>query len=461
MNKQERLGKAPVGKLLLEFSIPTIISMMVNALYTIVDRIYIGHISGIGYLALVGVGVTQPLTLIIFAFSMLIGTGASIYISINLGKGNKEEAEKTLGNTLIFTIIVGAIISIIGLLLLKYSLYAFGATNTTFIYGQEFMRILYIGTIFNMFSFVLTQIIRADGSPKKAMHILLIGITINIVLDPILIFLVGLGVTGAALATMISQIIITILAFRYFKSKHSVLKITKSALKFNYKRSLRTSKFGIAAFVTQLTSSLVLVVANNSLKLHGGALSIGAMTIIAAVAQVFYTPVYGINQGAQPIIGFNFGAKKIKRTIDTVSKASLAATILMIIAFLVIEIFPKEVIEIFNGNSSLINDTIFGMRIYLLCLPLDGFQIIASNYFRSIGHVKVATFLGQLRKGLLFIPLVFILPIFWGITGVWLSGCIGDFLSFLITAIIFFREIHKLKKSKEYKAELEESKLIV
>lgn len=460
MNKQERLGKDPVGKLLLEFSIPTIISMMVNALYTIIDRIYIGHIPGIGYLAIVGVGITQPLTLIIFAFSMLVGTGASIYISINLGKGNKEEAEKTLGNTILFAIIVGAIMSIAGLILLKYSLYAFGATPNTYIYGKDFMRVLYMGTIFNMFSFILTQIIRADGNPKKAMNILLIGVTINIVLDPVLIFLLNLGVTGAALATVTSQIVITILSFRYFTSKHSVLKISKNNLKFNYKRSLRTSKLGIAAFVTQLTSSLVLVVANNSLKLHGGALSIGAMTIIAAVAQVFYTPVYGINQGAQPIIGFNFGAKNIKRTIDTVSKASLAATILMICAFLVIEIFPKEVIEIFNGNTNLIKDTMFGMRIYLLCLPLDGFQIIASNYFRSIGHVKVATFLGQLRKGLLFIPLVFILPIFWGITGVWLSGCIGDFLSFLITAIIFFKEIKRLKNTQEYKKELEQGKLI-
>ena len=460
MNKQERLGKDPVGKLLLQFSIPTIISMMVNALYTIVDRIYIGHIPGIGYLAIVGVGVTQPLTLIIFAFAMLIGTGASIYISINLGKGNKEEAEKTLGNTLLLTVIVGAIITVIGLLLLTPSLYAFGATANTVIYGQDFMRVLFIGTIFNMFSFVLTQIIRADGSPKKAMNILLIGIIINIILDPILIFLLGLGVTGAAIATVTSQIIITILSFRYFKSKHSVLKITKNTLRLNGKRSLRTSKLGIAAFVTQLTSSLVLVVANNSLRLHGGALSIGAMTIIAAVAQVFYTPIYGINQGAQPIIGFNFGAKKIKRTIDTVSKASIAATVLMICAFLVVEIFPKEVIEIFNGNTSLIDSTIFGMRIYLFCLPLDGFQIIASNYFRAIGQVKLATFTGQLRKGLLFIPLVFILPVFWGITGVWLSGSIGDFFSFLITAIIFFREIKKLKKTKEYKAELEESKLI-
>lgn len=301
-----------------------------------------------------------------------------------------------------------------------------------------------------MFSFILPQIIRADGNPKKAMNILLIGVAINIVLDPVLIFLLNLGVTGAALATVTSQVIITILSFRYFKSKHSVLKILKNTLKLNAKRSLKTSKFGVAAFITQLTSSLVLVVANNSLKLHGGALSIGAMTIIAAVAQVFYTPVYGINQGAQPIIGFNFGAKKIKRTIDTVSKASIAATILMICAFLVVEIFPKEVIEIFNGNTNLIDRTIFGMRIYLFCLPLDGFQIIASNYFRSIGQVKIATFLGQLRKGLLFIPLVFILPVFWGITGVWLSGSIGDFLSFLITAIIFFGEVRKLKKSKDY-----------
>lgn len=202
MNKQERLGKDPVGKLLLEFSIPTIISMMVNALYTIIDRIYIGHISGIGYLAIVGVGITQPLTLIIFAFSMLVGTGASIYISINLGKGDKKEAEKTLGNTIILTIIVSAIITIVGLFLLKYSLYAFGATTNTFIYGKDFMRVLYIGTIFNMFSFILPQIIRADGNPKKAMNILLIGVAINIVLDPVLIFLLNLGVTGAALATV-------------------------------------------------------------------------------------------------------------------------------------------------------------------------------------------------------------------------------------------------------------------
>ena len=449
MRGQARLGEEKISKLLMEFSIPAIIGMVVNTLYNIVDRMYIGNIKDIGGLALTGVGITMPIMTIIMAFGMLIGIGTSARISLKLGEHKREEAEKHLGNAFTLIIIASVLITIIGLVFMHKILGLFGASADTEIYAREYMQIIFFGTIFNMLSFGLNHSIRSDGSPKVAMLSMLIGAGTNIILDPIFIFVFGMGVRGAAIATVISQIVSTIWILYYFTKGKSNLKIKREYLSLDKAIVLSIFSIGVSPFSMQIAQSIVQVLANNALKTYGGDLAIGAMTIINSVAMIFMMPIFGLNQGSQPIIGYNYGAEKYKRVKQAVKSETIVATIIVSIGWIITQAAPHLLISIFNRDEQLVGIASTGMRIFLLMLPVVGAQVISSNYFQSIGKAKISMFLSLLRQVILLIPCLIILPKIFGLTGVWLAGAVSDGLSSLITLIIFFMSVRKLKDKEE------------
>ena len=446
MSNQKHLGEAPIGKLLLQYSVPAIIGMIVNALYNIVDRMFIGNIPNIGSLAITGVGITMPIMTIILAFGMLIGIGATANISLNLGKGNRLTAEKLLGNAFTLSIIVGLAIAIVGTICANPILNLFGASENTLFYAKEYLNIILLGCTFNILSFSLNSTVRADGNPKMSSLTMVIGCGTNIILDYVFIFIFNLGVKGAALANIISQAITFFIILYYYTIGNSNLKLKVENFKLKKHLVTMTFAIGIAPFATQIANSLVQVIANNALKTYGSDLAIGAMTVISSLNIVFMMPIFGINQGCQPIIGFNYGAKKYKRAKETFKYATMAACVICIIGFTIIQCFPTQIISLFNNDPELTNLAMRGIRIYLLMMPIVGINIVATSYYQSIGKAKVSMFVSLLRQVILLIPFTIILPKFIGLDGVWAAGACADSLSVIITLILLRKEFKQLDK---------------
>ena len=446
MSNQKHLGDAPIGKLLLQYSIPAIIGMVVNALYNIVDRMFIGNIPDIGSLAITGVGITMPIMTIVLAFGMLIGIGTTANISLNLGKGNRTTAEKLLGNAFTLSIIVGLAIAITGTIFANPILNLFGASENTLFYAKEYIGIILLGCTFNILSFALNSTVRADGNPKMSSITMVIGCGANIILDYLFIFVLNLGVKGAALATIISQAITFFIILYYYTAGNSNLKLKIENFKLKKHLVTMTFAIGIAPFATQIANSLVQVIANNALKTYGSDLAIGAMTVISSLNIIFMMPIFGINQGCQPIIGFNYGAKKYERAKEAFKYATIAACVICIIGFISIQYFPTQIISLFNNDPELTTLAIKGIRIYLLMMPVVGINIVATSYYQSIGKAKISMFVSLLRQVILLIPFTIILPKFIGLDGVWAAGACADSLSVIITLILLKKEFKQLDK---------------
>lgn len=446
MSNQKHLGDAPIGKLLLQYSIPAIIGMVVNALYNIVDRMFIGNIPDIGSLAITGVGITMPIMTIVLAFGMLIGIGTTANISLNLGKGNRTTAEKLLGNAFTLSIIVGLAIAITGTIFANPILNLFGASENTLFYAKEYIGIILLGCTFNILSFALNSTVRADGNPKMSSITMVIGCGANIILDYLFIFVLNLGVKGAALATIISQAITFFIILYYYTAGNSNLKLKIENFKLKKHLVTMTFAIGIAPFATQIANSLVQVIANNALKTYGNDLAIGAMTVISSLNIIFMMPIFGINQGCQPIIGFNYGAKKYERAKEAFKYATIAACVICIISFISIQCFPTQIISLFNNDPELTTLAIKGIRIYLLMMPVVGINIVATSYYQSIGKAKISMFVSLLRQVILLIPFTIILPKFIGLDGVWAAGACADSLSVIITLVLLKKEFKQLDK---------------
>lgn len=446
MSNQKHLGDAPIGKLLLQYSIPAIIGMVVNALYNIVDRMFIGNIPDIGSLAITGVGITMPIMTIVLAFGMLIGIGTTANISLNLGKGNRTTAEKLLGNAFTLSIIVGLAIAITGTIFANPILNLFGASENTLFYAKEYIGIILLGCTFNIISFALNSTVRADGNPKMSYITMVIGCGANIILDYLFIFVLNLGVKGAALATIISQAITFFIILYYYTAGNSNLKLKIENFKLKKHLVTMTFAIGIAPFATQIANSLVQVIANNALKTYGNDLAIGAMTVISSLNIIFMMPIFGINQGCQPIIGFNYGAKKYERAKEAFKYATIAACVICIIGFISIQCFPTQIISLFNNDPELTTLAIKGIRIYLLMMPVVGINIVATSYYQSIGKAKISMFVSLLRQVILLIPFTIILPKFIGLDGVWAAGACADSLSVIITLVLLKKEFKQLDK---------------
>ncbi|MBZ4668813.1 MAG: efflux family protein [Defluviitaleaceae bacterium] len=441
-DRQEQLRSERIGTLLLKFSIPAIVGMLVNALYNIVDRIFIGQ--GVDAFAITGIGVVFPIMTIIMAFGMLVGIGSTSLISIRLGEKRQDEAEHILGNAFILLVIVSLAITFFGLIFIDPLLLIFGASPDTIGYAKDYIIIILYGTIFNALGFGLNNIIRAEGNPKAAMLTMLLGAIINTVLDPIFIFVFDMGVKGAAYATVIGQLANTIYVLSYFNSKRSILKLHKKNMKLSKEIIIGIFSIGMSPFAMQLAASVVQLLSNNALKIYGGDLAIGAMSIISSAVTIFFMPIFGINQGAQPIIGYNYGAKQYDRVKHAMKLAVGAATVISLIGFISVQVFPQAIIRIFNNDSELIRIGTHGIRIYLAMMPIIGFQIVSANYFQAIGKAKISMFLSLLRQVTLLIPLLIILPPIFGLTGVWMSAPVSDFISVIITGIYVWRDMRKL-----------------
>ncbi len=435
-----------IGKLLIQFSIPAIVGMMVNALYNVVDRIYIGWL---GPLAMTGIGLNLPFMTILMAFGMLIGIGGGANISIRLGQGKRDDAERILGNALTLLILIMAVVSVVGLAFKVPLLYQFGASDATIGYANEYITIILFGAIFQGVGFGLNNIIRAEGSPKIAMFTMLIGAISNIILDPIFIFVFDMGIAGAALATIISQFISAVWVLRHFLSGNSKLTLKKANLKLDSEIIISTFSIGMSPFFMQIAASIVTIVSNNALKNTGGDIAIGAMTVINAIAIMFMMPIFGLNQGSQPIIGYNYGAKQYGRVKQTLKLAILAASSICLVAFISTQFFTIYLVKIFNRDPELVSTATQGMKIFLCMMPFIGFQIISANYFQAVGKAPKAMFLSLLRQVIVLIPMLIILPKFFGLTGVWMAGPTADFIASVVTAIFIIVEMRHLDSSHQ------------
>ena len=456
MNKgQQILGTEPIGKLLIKYSVPAIIGMMVNALYNVVDRMFIGNIPGVGPMAITGLGVTMPIMTIILAFGMLVGIGATTNISIKLGQGKREEAEHIVGNSITLALIIGIILTVVVTVFSDSILKVFGASESTLIYAKSYMSIILLGTIFSISAMVFNNIIRGDGNPKLSAIIMAAGCATNIVLDAVLIFGFNMGIQGAALATIASQGLTAIWGFSYYLKGKSNLKFTKTSLKLDMNIVKIIFAIGSAPFAMQLATSLVQVISNNALRTYGSDLAIGAMATISSIVMIFLMPSFGLVQGMQPIVGFNYGAKKYDRAIKTFKLSLLSSSIFFIVGALLIQFVPQALVGMFNRDPQLMDITVNGLRKYSFALPIVGISIVGTNYIQSSGKAKVAMVLSLLRQVIILIPMILILPKFLGLNGVWFAQPTADIIASAITAIVLIKEIRSYKEDNNKAKELE------
>jgi putative MATE family efflux protein len=447
MDKSNELENEKIGKLLLKFSIPAIVGMVVNALYSIVDRIFVGR--GVGSLALSGVAVTFPISNVIMAFGMLVGIGAATVVSIKLGQKRTKQAEKIIGNAFSLVIILSILVSILGIIFLDPILNILGASSETLPYAKQFATIILFGVVLQNIGFGMNPIIRSEGDPKTAMITMLIGAVLNFIMNPILIFGFKLGVAGSALATIISQAVCSVWIFSYFTKGKSLLKLHVSNMKLDKSVIREIIAIGMSPFSMQLAASLVTVIFNKSLAQYGGDIAIGAFALINSILMLILMPLLGINQGSQPIIGYNHGAKNISRVKKTLIYASIAATVTATIGVIFVELFPVQIIRIFNtSDTQLIDIGSKGITIFLSMFSLVGIQVVIANYFQAIGKAKHSMFLSLLRQVVLLIPLLLILPHFFQLNGVWMAGAAADFISSVISIILLVFEFKKLNKHK-------------
>lgn len=447
-NKTELLGKQNVGKLLFRLSVPAITAQIINLLYNLVDRMYIGHIRNVGKLALTGVGVCLPIIIIIFAFSYLISMGGAPRASIFLGKNDVDSAEKILGNSFSMLVIVSLTLTVFLLIFSKELLMVFGASEYTIKYSIEYLNIYVIGIVFVQLTLGLNAFITAQGFSKISMYTVIIGAVLNIVLDPIFIFILKLGVSGAALATVISQCISTIWVLSFLVGKKTNIRLKKKNLKICCKIIMPCIALGLAPFVMQSTESLLAICFNRSLLSYGGDIAVGSMTILTSIMQLSMLPLVGLTQGAQPIISYNYGAKNIVRVKKTLKLLIINSIVFSLVMWSAIMIFPKGFIRLFNNDIILVEFASKALRIYSAVLFLFGIQIACQQSFIAFGNAKTSLFLALLRKIILLIPLIYILPNFFGnkTDAVFLSEPIADFVSVVTTSIMFFLYFKKIEK---------------
>ena len=438
------LGEEKISKLLLKFSLPAIVGMMVNALYNVVDRIYIGNSPELGTAGIAGITIGFPIMIISLAMGVLFGVGGATNFSMNLGRKKYEEAENTLGNALVLLISAGLLFMILVQINLKTILLFFGASKDVLPYSLEYMRIITLGAPFHIVSVGLNHFIRADGNPKLAMYTMFLGAGTNIVLDPIFIYGFNMGMAGAAWATIISQFFSFVWVVSYFLGKQSKNKLQLKYMKLKLNLVKRITTLGLPGFFLQLASSLLNATLNKNLFLYGGDIAVSGMGVINSIQTLLLMPIVGLNQGAQPIISFNYGAGKFDRAKEAVKLAIKTATIIVTSGFIVTRLFPVQLISLFNRDPDLIDFGRSAIFAWFLCFPVVGFQVVAANFFQAIGRPKSSMFLTLTRQLILLIPAIMVFPKLWGLEGLLYAAPFADFLSFLLTAVFFYFGMKRL-----------------
>ena len=437
------LGTEPVGKLLRQYAIPAIIAMTASSLYNMVDRIFIGQ--GVSALAISGLAVTFPLMNLAAAFGSLVGVGASTLISVKLGQRDYKTAQQVLGNVLVLNTIIGVVFMLFALLFLDPILLFFGASEQTIGYARDYMIIILLGNPITHIYLGLNSVLRSAGHPQKAMYATIMTVVLNSILDPLFIFGFKWGIQGAAIATILSQLVALLWQFKLFSNKDELLHFHRGIFHLRRRIVFDSLAIGMAPFMMNLAACFIVILINNGLKSHGGDLAIGAYGIVNSVAFLFVMIVMGLNQGMQPIAGYNYGALQMNRVIGVLRKTIFYATLITTAGFLAGELVPRLIVRIFTPDETLTDLAVYGMRITVMFFPLVGFQMVVSNFFQSIGMAKKAIFLSLTRQVIFLIPFLLILPHFWGITGVWASLPAADFVAFVVAAIMLVSQIRKFK----------------
>ncbi len=445
------LGTDSISKLLFRYAMPAIIAQVAASLYNIVDSIFVGQ--GVGPLAITGLALTMPMMNLSAAFGAMVGAGSAALTSIRLGQGNKAAAENILGNVVLLNVVLGMAIMVFGLVYIDELLYFFGASDQTLPYAREYMRIILYGNTITHLFHGLNNMLRVAGYPKKAMNITLISVALNAVLDALFILGLDWGIAGSAWATVLSQTVSLVLLFAHFMRRDSFLRFRRGAFHFHWDLIKGITTIGMAPFMIQTCACVVVILVNTTLQRYGGDLSIGAYGIANRVAFLFTMVVLGFTQGMQPIVGYNYGARKYDRALKTMWLTvgwSVATTTL---GFLVCEIFPHQVVGMFvsedgSGDATaLIDASVKGLRILVAMLPIVGFNIVAGNFFQHIGKPKRAILLSVSRQLLFIVPLLFFMPPIYGVDGVWYAIPIADFVSTALAAVLLMLQIRKLRQN--------------
>ncbi|MDB2075693.1 MATE family efflux transporter [Clostridium paraputrificum] len=438
MKKTNDLGKGNIGKLLISLAAPAIVAQLVNVLYNIVDRIFIGRMDN-GELAMAGVGVAFPILMLISAFSALIGMGGAPLCAIKMGEKNNDEAEKIMSNSFSMLLIIAVILTTGFLIFKEPILWAFGASEATIGYALDYLSIYVLGTIFVQIALGMNSYINTQGFAKIGMMTVVIGAVINIVLDPIFIFVFDLGVKGAALATVAGQMVSALWVLKFLFGKKSILKIRKKYMVPDLKVVGSTMALGVSPFIMQSTESLVLISLNTRLSMFGGDIAVGAMTIMSSIMQIILMPLQGLAQGAQPIVSYNYGAKQMDRVKKTFKLTLISCLSFTVIMCSLLMLFPNLFVGIFNNEPELVAITTWAIRIYFLGIFVFGVQIACQQTFLALGQAKISLFLALLRKVVLLVPLIYILPSFFQdkLKGVLMAEPIADVIATLTTVTCF------------------------
>ena len=439
------LGTQPVGKLLMQYAIPAIIAMTASSLYNIVDSIFIGQ--GVGPLAISGLAVTFPFMNLGAAFGAMVGVGASTLISVKLGQRDYGTAQLVLGNVITLNTIIGIVYTIVCLMFLDPILYFFGASADTIVYARDFMEVILLGNIFTHMYLGLNAVLRASGHPQKAMYATINTVVINTILAPIFIYGFEWGIRGAAIATVIAQIVSLIWQFKILTDKNELLHLRRGIYHLQSKIVKNMIAIGLSPFCMNVASCFIVIFINQGLKEYDGDLAIGAYGIVNRLMFICVMIVMGITQGMQPIAGYNYGAQQYHRVNEVLKLAIWGATAVTTFTFLVGELIPELTVSIFTTDEGLISRAAEGFRIAVLVFPIVGFQMVTSNFFQSIGMANKAIFLSLTRQLLFLLPCLIILPTFMGAAGIWWSMPASDLAASIVAAILLYKQFQTFKKS--------------
>ena len=438
------LGTEPIGKLLKNYAVPAIIAMTASSLDNIIDSIFIGH--GVGPLAIAGLAVTFPLMNLSAAFGSLVGVGATTMISVLLGQKNYEVANKVLGNVVILNVLIGIIFMTVSLIFLDPILYFFGASENTIEYAREYMQIILAGNAVTHLYLGLNSVLRASGNPRMAMYLTILSVIINTAVAPVLIFWLDMGISGAAIATVLAQVVALTIILVYFSRKDRLLHFSRKIFRFDWRIAKDSLAIGLAPFLMNAAACIVTLFINQQLKKYGGDLAIGAYGIVNRISFLFIMIIMGLNQGMQPIAGYNFGTRNYTRVKAVMWKTVQFATMVSTTGFLIAMLIPELAVSAFTSDEELIGLASKGLRMLTIAYPLVGFQMVASNFFQCLGMVNKAILLSMSRQLLFLIPCIYVLPIFFGNIGVWMSFPIADFAAFAISAVLMWDLLRKFSR---------------
>ena len=439
------LGTESIGKLLMQYAVPAIIAMTASSLYNMVDSIFIGH--GVGTMAISGLALTFPLMNLAAAFGSLVGVGASTLISVKLGQRDYDTAQRVLGNVFVLNMVLGVAFTIIVMLFLDPILYFFGGSDQTVGYARDYMQIILLGNAVTHLYLGLNAVLRSSGHPQKAMYATIATVVINTILDPVFIYGFGWGIRGAAVATIVAQVISLTWQFKLFSNKDELLHFHRGIFRLKRKIVFDSLAIGMSPFLMNLAACFIVIIINQGLKKYGGDLAIGAFGIVNRLVFIVVMIVMGLNQGMQPIAGYNFGAGQHARVIKTLKLTIIYATAVTTFGFLVGMLVPDLVVGIFTSDAELTELSVTGLRITVMFFPIIGFQMVTSNFFQSIGMAGKAIFLSLTRQMLILLPCLLVLPQFFGVAGVWYSMPVSDLLASLIALVMLVCQFRKFRTS--------------